>query len=262
MADTVTVNGVTIAFTRRGEGPPLILMHGQEADHSMFDALSERLASTFTIVAYDQRDCGATINPDEPCSLGDLADDASALIAALGFSRTHVYGSSFGGLVAQSLAARSPDRVDRMVLGNTWRAGLAVRDINPEGVARLLEFRADLDANAAKIAEMFFTPDFVRARPSIADMFRPNARSPQKRARRAAMTSQTESADLSVFPRPVLLLSGDEDRVIPWSATAALAKRILQSQFVLLEAVGHVGAIQAPDRVAEILTQFLLGRPE
>ena len=258
MTDTVPVNGIAIAFTRRGEGPPLVLMHGQEADHSMFDALVDRLASAFTIIAYDQRDCGATVNPDEPCTLADLADDAAGLVAALGFSRTYVYGSSFGGLVAQFFAARFPDRIERLALGNTWRAGLSVRDVNPEGVARLSELRVDLAANASKIAELFFTPDFVRERPSIIDMFRPAARSPSKRARRAAMALQTARADISTFPRPVLLLSGSEDRVIPYQATAALAEGVRRTQLVLLEGVGHVAAIQAPDRVAGILKRFFL----
>ena len=262
MVDTIEANGVTIAFTQRGKGPPLVLMHGQEADHSMFDALSERLEHDFTIVAYDQRDCGATISPEEPCTLADLAGDAAALVAALGFSRAHVYGSSFGGLVAQFFAARFPERVNRLALGNTWRAGMSVRDVNPEGVARLMEMRADPVANAPDVAEMFFTPDFVRDHPSIIDMFRPNNRSPQKRARRAAMASQTMSADISAFPRPVLLLSGSEDRVIPHAATAALAEATPRTQFVLLDGVGHVAAIQAPDRVADILKRFFLDKSE
>ena len=262
MADTIKVNGVTLAFTLWGDGPPLILMHGQEADHSMFDALVERLVNAFTIIAYDQRDCGATINPDDPCTLDDLADDAAALTEALGLSRTHVYGSSFGGLVAQFYAARFPDRVDRLVLGNTWRAGQSVRDVNPEGVARLMELRADPAANAPEIAEMFFTPDYVRDYPSVIDMFRPNARSPQKRARRAALTSSTATADLSTFPRPVLLLSGSDDRVIPPRATAALAEGIPDTRSVLLDGVGHVGAMQAPDSLAEILKRFFFDASE
>jgi len=105
---------------------------------------------------------------------------------------------------------------------------------------------------------LFFTPDFVRERPSIIDMFRPAVRSPSKRARRAAMALQTARADISTFPRPVLLLSGSEDRVIPYQATAALAEGVRRTQFVLLEGVGHVAAIQAPDRVAGILKRFFL----
>jgi len=255
--ERIVANGITTALRRRGSGPPLLLMHGNEADHAMFDALAEILADGFTVVAYDQRDCGQTDNLAEAYTLADLGDDAAALIAALGLSRAHVYGSSLGGLVAQSLAARHPDRVDRLVLGNTWQAGINPAELNPEGIRQLASYRADLAANAAKIAEFFFPPAFIAERPSIIEMFRGGGRSEDKRARRGAVIAQTGRADLSHFPRPVLLITGSEDRVIPPAATAALAGTIPGARLVTLDGIGHAGAIQAPERVAAVIAGFL-----
>jgi pimeloyl-ACP methyl ester carboxylesterase len=255
--ERVAANGISIAFKRRGSGPPLVLMHGNEADHAMFDALAEILAGAFTVFAYDQRDCGQTENLAESYALADLGDDAAALIAALGLSRAHVYGSSLGGLVAQSLAARHPDRIDRLVLGNTWQAGISPAEINPEGIRQMAAYRADLAANAVKVAELFFPPAFVAERPSIVEMFRGSGRSEDKRARRGAVIVQTARADLSHFPRPVLLITGSEDRVIPPAATAALASTIPGARLVTLDGIGHAGAIQAPERVAGVIAAFL-----
>jgi pimeloyl-ACP methyl ester carboxylesterase len=260
--ERIAANGISTAFRRRGSGPPLLLMHGNEADHAMFDALGEHLAASFTVIAYDQRDCGQTENSTEPYTLADLGDDAAALISALRLRRAHVYGSSLGGLVAQSAAARHPDRVDRLVLGNTWRAGTSPADINPETVRQMAAYRTDLAANAGKIAEFFFPKAFIEARPSIVDMFRGSTRSEDKRARRSAVMTQAAPADLSRFPRPVLLLTGSEDRVIPPAATAALVSNIPHARLVTLDGVGHVGAIQAPGRVADIVTGFLRDAPE
>ncbi len=255
--EQIAVNGVSLAFRRCGNGPPLLLMHGNEADHSMFDALVDRLSPNFTVFAYDQRDCGHTENPPASYTLADLGDDAAGFIAALGLPRAHIYGSSLGGLVAQSLAARHPDRVDRLVLGNTWRVGVNPADANPEGMKLLSAYRADLAVNAPKIAELFFPPAFVRDHPAIIEMFRGSGRSEEKRARRAAVMVQPTPADLSRFPRPVLLITGSEDRVIPPAATAALAATITQARLVTLAGVGHVGVIQSPDRVATVITEFL-----
>src|SRR5439155_18151683 len=93
-------NGVITAYHKTGHGAPLVLLHGGEADHAMFDGLATALNDHFTVVAYDQRDSGATRNPAAPYSLADLADDAAALIHGLGYDRTHVMGTSLGGLIA------------------------------------------------------------------------------------------------------------------------------------------------------------------
>ena len=73
----IEANGTSIAFKRSGKGPPSLLLHGAEADHSMFDAFGALLAPHFTVIAYDQRDSGETRNPPSPYGFDELADDAA-----------------------------------------------------------------------------------------------------------------------------------------------------------------------------------------
>ena len=117
--ERIEANGTSISFKRSGEGPPLLLLHGAEADHSMFDAFGAALAPHFTVIAYDQRDSGGTRNPLVPYRLIELADDLAALIAALGLARAHVFGTSFGGAIAQVAAIRHAARIDRLVLAGS-----------------------------------------------------------------------------------------------------------------------------------------------
>jgi pimeloyl-ACP methyl ester carboxylesterase len=256
--DKISVNGVVLAFVRRGSGPPLVLMHGNEADHSMFDALVDRLSNDFTVYAYDQRDCGLTENPAAPYRLADLGEDAAALIEILGLGRAHVYGSSLGGLVAQSLAARHPDRIERLVLGSTWPAGLQPIDFNPQTVGQLSALSADPAENASQIAELFFPASFIRERPSIVALFRPNGRSQEMRSRRSAVLRESASVDLSRFSRPVLVLTGKLDEIIPSSVTLGIANQVSRAEIAELEGIGHIPAIQDPDQVARVLAGFLL----
>ena len=93
-------DGVVTAYEKSGQGEPIVLLHGGEADHAMFDGLAAALRRHFTVIAYDQRDSGATKNPPSAYSLADLADDAAALIRGLGYDRAHVFGTSLGGLIA------------------------------------------------------------------------------------------------------------------------------------------------------------------
>ena len=120
--------GISIAYAVTGAGPPLVLIHGAEADHTMFDQFVPFMASDFACIGYDQRDSGATINPPEPYDVTDLADDAAGLIAALGHRKVHVFGTSFGSIIAQALAVRHPALVDRLVLSAAIRIGRSIAD--------------------------------------------------------------------------------------------------------------------------------------
>src|SRR5262245_48328299 len=79
-------NGTTIAYARTGAGPPIVLMHGAEAAHSMFAPLAARLEKRLTVMAYDQGDSGDTRNPRPylgPTPLQDLSRiTAPALVLA------------------------------------------------------------------------------------------------------------------------------------------------------------------------------------
>lgn len=246
---------------RRGSGPLLLLIHGAEADHGMFDALVELLAPRFTVVAYDQRDSGRTTNGDAPYGLEALADDAADLIEAVGGSptaRAHVYGTSFGGQIAQVLALRHPGRVGRLVLGSTWRVGRVIADFNAPVFADLMRLRAEPAANAPAIASYFLHDAYLAAHPEAMDIFRGTGRNDAQKQRRAAMMQSPPPAmDWAALQAPVLLMAGSADRLIPPEATFELAEHLRGAERVLLEGVPHIGALAAPERVALAIRQFL-----
>ena len=250
-------NGVVTAYRTSGRGAPLVLLHGGEADHAMFDGLARALNEHFTVIAYDQRDSGATRNPQSLYSLADLADDAAALIRGLGYDRAHVMGTSLGGLIAQALAARHPNCIDRLILGSTWKINKSPLDVNPDVFRTLASFRADTATNAPKIAEFFFPLDYLRQRPELIEIFRGNSRDDGQRARRGAILAQPVAAGLANFDRPTLLLAGSEDRLIPNAETFAIARDLARAETRVIEQVGHVSSIQAPERVAKAVIAFL-----
>jgi 3-oxoadipate enol-lactonase len=250
-------DGVRIAYERTGEGPPLVLMHGAEADRRMFAALVPLLAPHFTVIAYDQRDCGDTEGPSEPATLPDLAHDACALIRGLGLVRAHVFGSSFGGRVAQALALLHPDVVDRLVLGSTWPLPHAYDALHPEGAQQIGRLRSRLPESAEELAGWFFPEAFLRQRPELRRIFsnaRPQTARSQRRARTVASGLKLSPAAIEA---PTLVLAGELDRVVPPGLTLQLAALVAGSESLLLDGVGHVTVMQAPQRVAQALCRFL-----
>jgi pimeloyl-ACP methyl ester carboxylesterase len=114
---TLDVPGATIYHEVQGTGPVLLLIPGGPQDAGVFTGLAAHLADRYTVVAVDPRGNSRSVVTGEPGDLDvDLhADDAARLIAALGEEPAFVFGTSGGGQVALSLAARHPERVRTVV---------------------------------------------------------------------------------------------------------------------------------------------------
>ena len=237
-----------------------MLMHGAEASRQMFAALVPHLSGHFTVIAYDQRDCGETEGPEAASTLADLADDARRLVEALGFERAHVFGSSFGGRVAQALALRHPAVVDRLVLGSTWPLPARYEAVCPDA-QRLAELRRGLPATAGELATWFFPEAFLEQRPDLRQVFA-NARPESARsARRAATVQTTLDADAAGIQAPTLVLAGELDRVVPPAVPLSMAARIRGAASAVLPGTGHATALQSPELLARHIVRFLGGSP-
>lgn len=121
---TVRANGIDIYYELAGEGPRLLFISGTGGDlrtkPNVFDGA---LGRRFQLLAFDQRGLGRSDKPDVPYSMADYADDAAALMDAVGWDRAHVVGVSFGGMVAQELVLRHAEKVERLVLACTSPGG-------------------------------------------------------------------------------------------------------------------------------------------
>ncbi len=116
--DTAEVNGQTIAYVRRGDGPPVLLLHGFPQTHAMWHAVAPVLAEHFTVIASDLRGYGASSKPQgtENYSFRHMAADQTALMAHLGFDKSHLVGHDRGGRTAHRLALDSPEAVQSLTV--------------------------------------------------------------------------------------------------------------------------------------------------
>jgi 3-oxoadipate enol-lactonase len=120
----LTVRDIDICFDRAGAGAPLLAISGSGGDlRRKPNLLESPLAKAFDVLAYDQRGLGRTSKPNKAYSMADYADDAAALLDAVGWERVRVVGVSFGGMVALELVLRHPDRVTKLALCCTSPGG-------------------------------------------------------------------------------------------------------------------------------------------
>jgi pimeloyl-ACP methyl ester carboxylesterase len=113
----VKVPGATLYTEIRGAGPVLLCISGGPTDAGLFTDLAERLADRYTVVSYDQRGHSRSTLDGEPEDIPVAlhADDAAAILRAVGNGKADVYGSSGGGTIGLELVARNPDLVRTLV---------------------------------------------------------------------------------------------------------------------------------------------------
>lgn len=258
MEKLIDLRSTRTAVEVEGAGPPLLMLHGAEGSRRQFAAIRPELTDRYTVITYDQRDCGDTISPESPATLGDLADDAQALLESLGHSSAFVFGTSFGGRVAQALAVRHAPSVRRLVLASTWPLPVSISTANPEVVQELARLRSELPASAEKLAELFFPPAFLEARPELRGYFKSAPARSARTERRALAVSDVPPLAPSSITQPTLLIAGTADRIVPVELTRSLSAYVRgDARTELLAGVGHLSLAQAPKEVARLVREFL-----
>jgi 3-oxoadipate enol-lactonase len=120
----IDIGPIELYYEIRGHGPRLLYISGTGGDLRRHPGIFDSpLADQFEILAYDQRGLGRSSRPDIEYSMADYANDANALMDALGWQASCVFGVSFGGMVGQEYALRFPHKVQRLVLACTSSGG-------------------------------------------------------------------------------------------------------------------------------------------
>ncbi len=260
----ITANGLQIWCERKGEGEPLLFISGSGGDlRNKPNALDGPLVKQFDMVAYDQRGLGQTDKPDGPYSMADYADDAAGLLDELDWATANVVGVSFGGMVAQELAIRYPDRVRKLVLCCTSPGGAggasyplhSLIGMDPLAEARQMIPISDIRHDAAWQAA---NPDAYRF---MLDLRTTDPWAGEPRRAMGAELQLLARKDLDTWDRlpsitaPTLICGGLYDGIALPETQPRMAEQIPGAQLRLFEG-GHMFLIQ--DRAAfPAITEFL-----
>ena len=121
----ISVNDVSLYYEVIGSGQPLIMLHGNGEDHTIFDKAAAILSEHFTCYLLDSRGHGQS-SPVENLSYQAMADDVIAFIDALGIQKPILYGFSDGGILGLMVAMKRPDLLSRLIISGA--------NLNPKGV--------------------------------------------------------------------------------------------------------------------------------
>ncbi len=121
--DTLEINGIRLAYDRRGKGKPLVLLHGYPLDHHLWDEVVPLLEDQFDIILPDLRGFGRSSTVDSFYTMEDIASDIAGLLDSLGIQKAAIVGHSMGGYVALAFARLYPGRVTGLGLVSSQAAG-------------------------------------------------------------------------------------------------------------------------------------------
>ena len=262
------LDGRRVFYDEAGEGEPLLLVQGMSGTRlSWGDPFLAALHEAgFATVAYDHRGVGRSdpIDLAAPLTIADLAEDAAALLTALGLKTAHVLGVSMGGMVAQELALRHPDRLRSLTLGCTYPGGPGAQLTAPDDAQRLFGAMSSGDRELALRAmwEINVSPGFA-AEAGRFDAFHAMATSapvavPVIALQSRAVVAHDASARLADITAPTLVVHGTVDRMLPAANAELLAAAIPGARLELLEDVGHLFWWEQPERSAALVRDHAL----
>jgi pimeloyl-ACP methyl ester carboxylesterase len=258
----VPVAGTELHVERRGEGEPMLLVQGMGAncDHwgEPFLAALER---DFELVLYDHRGVGRSGAGAGDVTTATLAADALALLDALQIARTHVFGFSMGGMVAQELALAAPDRVASLVLAATSCGGTQSKPTGPDVVQALTT--AALSGDRERMVRTAFGLLFSAAYAADPANYPPFATAARIRPasinallhQQSAIVSHDAFGRLRGLHAPTLVVHGTRDRMLEAVNGDLVASMVPGARLELIADAGHLLFWEQPERVAGLVRE-------
>jgi len=252
--ETVKLKSVRLAYARRGQGVPMMLVHGYPLDHSIWETVAGSLERTFDLIMPDLRGFGRSSTVDTPYTMDDLAEDLAGLLDALQIPETIIAGHSMGGYVALAFLSRFPTRTRGLALVSSQTA--ADPSDRKEGRYR----------TASEVAENGTTPVVAAMAPKLSanpDVQQAMTRLMEKQSAAGiigalrAMAERRDASSLLMSLRiPVTLVHGDADLLIPIDRAREVKAVVPHAHLVELAGVGHMPMLDAPAETAAALSRF------
>jgi len=267
---SVDVAGTTFAYRQLGPagGVPVIMLNHWGAVLDNFDPrIVDGLAATRPVIALDYRGVGAS-GGKVPLTVAEMAEDAIAVIRALGFDEVDLLGFSLGGFVAQDIVLKEPNLVRKLILTGTGPAGgEGIERVGPVSwpliIKGILTFRDPKfylfftsTANGRRAANDFLE----RLQERKADRDKPITMAAFLRQLKAIKAWGTQARQgLGAIRQPVLVANGEHDIMVPSSNSVDLARRLPNAELVLYYDAGHGGIFQYHEQFVKKALAFLEG---
>jgi pimeloyl-ACP methyl ester carboxylesterase len=271
----IDIGGATLHYATSGAGEPILLIPGLGLDHSYYRFGMPLLARHLQVLAVDPRGIGRSTKSPPPYTVEAWADDFAVMIDKLGFGSIHVLGSSLGGSMALALAQRHPGKLKSLMVVGGFSELDRATELNFRLRLRLIEKLGMSDEVADYMGLWTLTRKFINSDAGYAtmranqDIIRANSaesysafveallkwgRCQPGQEREAKFTTLLDSIAL-----PTLVVTSDNDHLIPKELSDLIAARIAGAKLVVMPGAGHIPFMEQPGEAVRLVLEFIAG---
>jgi len=272
---TATIGDHEFFYEEQGSGDPLLLIMGLGADSAAWLFQVPEFARRYRTIAFDNRGVGRSAKPPGPYTIAEMADDAAGLLDVLGIERAHVVGVSMGGMIAQELALRHPQRVWGLVLACTFPE--PDDDVQSQRRASVAQMGGSVDANGElridasaldpltffqQLLPRVFNQAFIeRDLAKIMQLFSGSLQwgfsMDALLCQVGAVMAHRTTDRLHRITAPTLVITGDADQLIAPANSDILAREIPNARLVKVPGGSHGFNFETPEIFNREVLDFL-----
>jgi pimeloyl-ACP methyl ester carboxylesterase len=259
-------NGARLYYEVYGKGEPLLLIPSMGMNHLSWAEQVPVYANEFKVIVYDPRGTGQSSFPEGvQLTTALLADDAAALLDALGVDAAHVLGWSLGGMVAQEMALRHPEKVRSLILSATSPGGPHAAPVEDSVLAAFIAGMTQ-GVTAPNFLEGWFSPGYLAEHRSEAIEqlhWQPDPEIPLQvlQAQLMATAGHDTYDRLPSITAPTLVLHGSDDPMLPLEDGRILAERILGAELIVVDGARHAYMLEKQGEADAAVLDFLRQHP-
>ena len=264
---TVRSNDIEIYYEEHGSGEPLVLIMGWGCNAATWKPQLPGLAERFRVITFDNRGVGRTSAPKDAYSIAEMAEDTRGLLDALDIARTHVFGISMGGMIAQELALIYPERVDALALGCTSpgsKRAAGYRDL----FKNISTFNDTVGSDGPSLewfqdflkllwTDSAITHSDTHLQDFVLSLIRFPATSHGMHNQSYAIAAHDAYDRLPQIQHQTLVMTGDKDGLIDCENSLILAGQIPNANLKIFPGLKHAFHLEAAARVNTVLIDFI-----
>jgi pimeloyl-ACP methyl ester carboxylesterase len=256
----VISKGAKIYWESHGTGEPVLMIMGLSFPLEMWNRTLPEISKRYRAVVFDNRGVGRSDVPRGPYRIAGMARDALAVMDAAGMESAHVLGASMGGMIAQELALRHPERVRSLLLGCSSCGGFRARPPNLRRIPIFRKWRGmNTNQRARAVIPMLYadtTPKEVIEEDLKVRLIRyPTMKGVLYQA--MAIPFWSSYRRLPRLRLPTLVMHGDKDKVLPPLNGKRLAARVPGARLKMIPNAGHMIMSDQPEIAMSTILRFL-----